>query len=727
MSQFSPATLLNPKALKKQTLVNGTPPTFLSASSSNSSHFPTQLQSQAMEAPTGLSPHGFLNAPPCDFAESPLRMAMASECQPKKISSYSESEAQPCSETGLFAGTEGFTSDLNKPSDTPSEASQSVSSVSLFAASTPPALPMQPVQGSEESSTLEESPANTTSDDEGRQKPSSPATFERTQFDPRALLSPKSAIVPQQTNGQNGSPSRKRSTPPFSPKPSVAFEPQFDFGGALGTPFDDANTDNGGVEPISYTSLIEQTHGIGERDVRAMKKLKTTHDVNPSTWSQGKEGDISQHFEDLKKENPQGPELLASNEVVPNEETDTPQVSIEAVNRATSHVQGQVVDLTEGKISPRLQQLTQLIATDADDEVTITGSHTNIPDPGDELVCFGTVENASISAHRVPFPSLNAKTLIKGQWPTIKVTLARQKARKTLHVLCYDGQGNDFGQLHPHCAYGIAQAMDAGLISRLEGRIPNRKREPWQIPGQDASDRLPLMLTVYGKRKHAKPVALQLQRTKVALRRPIQFDRQTEYFNPFEEETKAKARTNGVSRPQQWNPAGLSRTVEEIESSVMQIFESSQEAMDLPEMEADANIIKTPLLAHQKQALYFMTAKELGQGQDEAEGEEDSKGQLIFKGNSLWHLTRERNGGHQYYNIISGHTQRETPQVCRGGILADMMGLGKTLSVLSLCASTRQAAKDWARDTPTSVAGGTRMKNIKTTLLVAPLSVVQNW
>ena len=372
--------------------------------------------------------------------------------------------------------------------------------------------------------------------------------------------------------------------------------------------------------------------------------------------------------------------------------------------------------------------MTQLIAIDADDEVTITGSHTNIPDPGDEIVCFGTVENASISAHRVPFPSPNAKTLIKGQWPTIKVTLARQKARKTLHVLCYDGHGNDFGQLHPHCAYGIAQAMDAGFISRLEGRIPNRKREPWQIPGQDSSDRISLILTVYGKRKHAKPVTHQLGRTKVTLKRPIQFDRQTEYFNPFEEETKAKAKTNGViSRPQQWNPAGLSRTIEEIESSVMKIFETSQEAMDLPEMEADADIIKTPLLAHQKQALYFMTAKELGQSQDETQEEEDSKGQLIFKGNSLWHLIQERNGDSHYYNVVSGHTQRETPKVCRGGILADMMGLGKTLSVLSLCASTKQTAKDWARDTPTSTVDGTRMKNLKTTLLVAPLSVVQNW
>ena len=353
MSQFSPAALLNPKALKKQSLVNGTSPTSPSASSLNFSPYPTQLQSPAMEAQPGPSSHfnEFLNAPPCDFALSPLRKAMASECQSENIMPCSESEAEPHFENGLPAGTEDVTPDASKPSDTPSEASKSLSSLSLFVASTSPALSTQPGQDSEESNVMEECIANTTSDDEGRQKPASPATFERTQFDPRTLLSPKSAVLPQQTNGQNGSPSRKRSTPPFSPKPSVApFEPKFDFGGAPDTPFDDANPDNGGVAPISYTSLIEQSHGVAERDARAMKKLKTTHDANPSTWSRGQGGDISQHFEDLKKENPQGPELLDAEELMPNQETDTLLISNEAVNRTPSHVQDQVVDLTEGKI-----------------------------------------------------------------------------------------------------------------------------------------------------------------------------------------------------------------------------------------------------------------------------------------------------------------------------------------------------------------------------------------
>lgn len=35
------------------------------------------------------------------------------------------------------------------------------------------------------------------------------------------------------------------------------------------------------------------------------------------------------------------------------------------------------------------------------------------------------------------------------------------------------------------------------------------------------------------------------------------------------------------------------------------------------------------------------------------------------------------------------------PTLCSGGILADVMGLGKTLSILALIASTMQSANDY--------------------------------
>src|SRR5271168_1778861 len=101
------------------------------------------------------------------------------------------------------------------------------------------------------------------------------------------------------------------------------------------------------------------------------------------------------------------------------------------------------------------------------------------------------------------------------------------------------------------------------------------------------------------------------------------------------------------------------------------MFDSLERSENLPEMEPDPRIT-TDLLRHQKQGLYFMTNKERERvfGADE-------------KGNSsLWRVTIGSNGQRTYFNVITGQEERQSPPQVLGGILADMMGLGKTLSIL---------------------------------------------
>ena len=729
MSQHPPAALLNPKAFKKQNLVNGTSPSSPSASTTSSDpsrYF--QLEDIKAHPETSSQPpppSQIFHDPTLSLATIFSKMSEVPQSQAHELAPQPQSEGQPHLDNGVLSDGEPITSDAVM-SDVAQDANdQSLSPPLNSISPTPSKSSTQPAPGVDASAAIEEHLADDKSDNEGRQKPASPAAAGPLKLDPRALLNPKAAAPAQQVNGTSGPDSRKRSSPLLSSKPTAVPEPLFDFGKTADTNLVDPDGERGGGDTAGFSKLIEQTHGISERDFRAAKKLKTAHNGNSVSWSGGRGGDISEHIAQTRTNALQDPGFLDNKEEPPQQpqEMTLPNLSRQLPDEQEQN-QGHVVDLTEGKLGAKSYD-TSLMKVDGDDEVTITGSITNIPDPGDEEVCFGTVEGASISAHRIPNPAPTAKTLLKGQWPMIKVRLSRQKARKTLHILCYDGRDQDFGQLHPHCAYGIAQVYDAGLLSRMQGRIPNRKREPYEIPGQDTSDRLPLLLNLYGKRRYAKNVATQLARMKVMLRRPLQFDRDVEYVNPFEEDTRAKARAT-EARGLQWNShAGLSRTVEEIESSVMQIFDNSQETGDVPEMEADLSVIKTPLLAHQKQALYFMSTKE--SGHDDSKPEEDAQGKTIFHGNPLWRLMKERNGNSHYYNVVSGHTQKEKPAICRGGILADMMGLGKTLSVLSLCASTMDTAKEWAVNAPVIFAEGTELFNIKSTLLVAPLSVIQNW
>lgn len=84
----------------------------------------------------------------------------------------------------------------------------------------------------------------------------------------------------------------------------------------------------------------------------------------------------------------------------------------------------------------------------------------------------------------------------------------------------------------------------------------------------------------------------------------------------------------------------------------------------------------------------------------------------------LWKSYFDGHGRQRYRNTISGQSQSAAPPDFRGGCLADAMGLGKTLTVLSLIASNRapvlkvdDGSSQWPR----------------ATLIVVPFSLLQVW
>jgi SNF2 family DNA or RNA helicase len=181
------------------------------------------------------------------------------------------------------------------------------------------------------------------------------------------------------------------------------------------------------------------------------------------------------------------------------------------------------------------------------------------------------------------------------------------------------------------------------------------------------------------------------------------------------------------------------RSVEEVRSEVMNVFDSLTKSEDLPEMEPSP-IITTELLRYQKKGLYFMITKEQPR---------------IFAPNgktpdSFWQLQYGPSGMRLYRNVITGQVHDRKPPETFGGILADMMGLGKTLSTLSLIATTLNDARSWSGQEPIQPqAPQSRKKgdssrqfsvpapapleltplkhNTRATLLVCPLSTISNW
>lgn len=335
-------------------------------------------------------------------------------------------------------------------------------------------------------------------------------------------------------------------------------------------------------------------------------------------------------------------------------------------------------------------------------------------------VCYGRLDGALALAHAVPSPSPTAQELDPAFWPVIRVELER-KAPNTHIIGVVDPLGNDFGTVASSTAIGLAPLMDAPNIGvRVQARIPTRRKKPEEILGQPISAYYELNINLYGQRKYVAAIGKYLAQKHIWLQLPMGVDAGIETVNPHAKvrpvHRMALAGSTGVSPSSGY----ITRTVEEIRQDVLGVFDTLQKSENVPEMEPDPRVL-TPLLAHQKQALYFMTEKE-----KEQPAGNDADGSY-----SLWRLRVRNNGQRTYFNVITGKEERTKPAEIQGGILADMMGLGKTLSILSLLMSTLDTTSEsWATKKPPlpeSTDDLPLVRNSKSTLLVSPLSTIANW
>ncbi|ESZ98698.1 hypothetical protein SBOR_0936 [Sclerotinia borealis F-4128] len=385
----------------------------------------------------------------------------------------------------------------------------------------------------------------------------------------------------------------------------------------------------------------------------------------------------------------------------------------------------------QGQKESCAKQVLDLSTVDDDDDVVVVG------DEQDREVCYGRIEGSQLNAHRIPTPRPGAQVLIPENWPQIKIVLRRKEGDKTNNIHALDCTREIIGCVDVNTAIGLTPLLDSPTISvRTAARILTRKRTAEdQSAGSPCSVRFNLDLNIYGKKKHALQIGRFLSQKQLWLRTPLSVEAGIELYNPHAIEKpfrNLQPASNTYSSYASRSQAPV-RTTEEIRNDVLGVFDSLPRSENLPEMEPNS-LITTELLKHQKQGLHFMTNREKERNyemQDKCD---------------LWKLSHGNNGQKIYYNVITGDQERKSPPQVLGGILADMMGLGKTLSILSLVVTTLDDAKDWAerkpsqsdqREQPVAKSGKavsqpkveptTLALNCKTTLLVAPLSVISNW
>ncbi|KZF23424.1 hypothetical protein L228DRAFT_209965 [Xylona heveae TC161] len=486
-------------------------------------------------------------------------------------------------------------------------------------------------------------------------------------FDPRVLLNPKAFSKAAQ--------SKKESAPSASDSQVLA-----------------GKRKSSEPEARGMGSMIEMVHNVSTRDSIPSKRQKTEQSNGDEPIEKtnfaggGKGGEIGEYMRKKREEGRK--EQTASS--------------------------GTVVDLTGGMCFNYGDWPWLTYFTDDEREVIV------IEDNSEKEVCYGQVEGARVQAHRVPALSSKSSQAFSSsqQWPPIKVEL-RPPQRNTFIISVIDPLGHDIGSIDVRTSLGLAPLMNSSSVKlRCQARLAMRPRKPDEWPGQEVSRHFDLILNLYGLKKYAAGIGKYFSQRQIWLRAPFTVDRGIEVFNPHA--IKSVHGTNTSSRfGSASGPGYVTRTVEEIRNDVIGMFDSLQKSETLPQMEPDPRIV-TPLLPHQKQGLYFMTSKERSRVFSEKEE----------CNSSLWRLRANANGQSRYYNVITGKEELAKPPEVLGGILADMMGLGKTLSILALLLSTQDDSVAFSGESPPEPQAPEDVKlvrNSKTTLLVAPLSTVANW
>lgn len=441
---------------------------------------------------------------------------------------------------------------------------------------------------------------------------------------------------------------------------------------ALEDPAVDDNTtesttaEDGSLE-VGAGNLLERLHNVGKREADSRKRQKLAHEGEEedprrkATFSGGaaKGGILGDEIKRLRNEGAAG---------------DGP------------------IDLT---------------LDDDDDEVVITKTTgpppTHSSDPKRE-VCMGMI-HAKVNAHEVPAAPHTSKGA--PEWPRSRIKLQQVFGQK-LQFEAIDGKGKHFGHLDFLTASALGPLMGHvkfhGL--RLTAFLSPRMKQMGEQPGQPCSRLLDIQITLYAFAVAVKGIGGALSQKNVFLYKPAIVEQQREVINPHVpnyEKTISKASSSRLLQS-----GHKERTTEEIRNDVVHTFDRLVKSENLPEMEPDSTLVKTELMSHQKQALYFMTKQETA-----STGEPS---------NNLWKASYDK-GSKVWYNVITGH-ELKTVDLALGGIFADVMGLGKTLSVISLVCASNEEARAFGNDT-TVYEKGTR--NTRATLIVCPKSVLSNW
>ncbi|KAF4498958.1 alpha-1,6-mannosyltransferase subunit [Fusarium agapanthi] len=321
-----------------------------------------------------------------------------------------------------------------------------------------------------------------------------------------------------------------------------------------------------------------------------------------------------------------------------------------------------------------------------------TNSNPQCP-PEPELVCFGMIKglsaryrppvNCSLSEFSVKL--LDAESFVGSDNASIEGKVSYEFTYLT-NALVYQSEL----VLEINCS-----TLDTP--SKPGPQVPGKR-----IPGYSAQCTLDII--IYGPPGLFQDVGSFFEEYDLYLQDPVNCKRNVRYHNPH----RLSVNPSDVKYTfELGNPTvPLATTIDISDNSdLLDIIFSHQDLAEAPQPRS----IRTSLQPHQKQALTFLLQREHGWAWDGCRTD-------------IWEV---RDIGHEpyFYNTVSGAVQVEQPPQFYGGIVADPMGLGKTLSMIALVACDVRAEDI----EPSSLPGVDIEVSSGKTLIIVPAPLMGSW
>ncbi|WWC70170.1 uncharacterized protein I206_104118 [Kwoniella pini CBS 10737] len=271
-------------------------------------------------------------------------------------------------------------------------------------------------------------------------------------------------------------------------------------------------------------------------------------------------------------------------------------------------------------------------------------------------------------------------------------------------VQVINASGTQVGHIPRAVAGRLAELMDHSLIS-VEGRMIGQNLDGAK------HYKLGMDLSIYARPslKEVLQTELSWTKTETQVQKPPPSASQPVSASGFRGHGNSGTALPGADDPTMKKLLEGLKQIGEDQRSADNVMDSLTGDIDVSKLPLHPNPpgvasgqLNTDLLPHQSQALKWMIERE---NPKLPSSPKDKPVQFWVK----------QKGDHKDYflNVATKTPQYDEPVLGRGGIIADGMGLGKTLSILSLIMATKKDKVDGNFG--------------KTTLIVCPLSVLSNW